>query len=157
MLYKNNTPCERTPWVIFDLDGTLANIDHRIKHIQTPGNKDWDKFNSIMDDDEVQPDIRELHRMVFDHGYNIAIVTGRSSQYAKGTIKWLLENNIPYNELHMREEGDFSSDYKVKQKIYDECFKVYRKVVFVVEDRDRVVKMWRDNGLTCLQCKEGDY
>lgn len=158
---------EMAEWVVFDLDGTLADITHRLhflKGVKVEGanewagttKKDWNGFNANLHLDVVKKDIRQLHRMVFDAGYNIAIVTGRSSQYSKQTIQWLLENNIPYNELHMRPEGNFQSDYIVKQKIYDDHFK-HRKIIFVVDDRDQVVQMWRDNGITCLQCQKGDY
>jgi len=32
-----------------------------------------------------------------------------------------------------------------------------KKILFVVEDRSRVVEMWRGEGLVCLQCAPGEF
>ena len=56
----------------------------------------------------------------------------------------------------MRPKNDHRSDtvFKLEQlKKLEKKFKIH----FIVEDRNRVVKMWRDEGYICLQCKEGDY
>jgi len=34
--------------IIVDLDGTLADVKHRLKHVQTPGKKNWDAFFKAM-------------------------------------------------------------------------------------------------------------
>jgi len=148
-------------WVIFDLDGTLADISHRLHFIRSSEEKenfkkDWNSFNSGIPEDKLKLPIAALHKMCFDNGYNIAIVTGRSKDYQVETIKWLMNNQIHFDEIHFRPAGNYHSDYIVKQEIYDKHFKE-RNVLFVVDDRDQVVEMWRRNGVTCLQCQKGDY
>lgn len=154
-------------WAIFDQDGTLADITHRlhfIKGIRQEGDnewsgvekKDWDGFNSHIHLDKPKPDIVRLNHMAFKECM-IAIVTGRSEQYRQATEAWLKQHNIHYHELLMRKQGDFRSDYIVKQEIYDTHFKGQRQVLFAIDDRDQVVDMWRRNGITTLQCQKGDY
>jgi hypothetical protein len=47
------------------------------------------------------------------------------------------------------------SDVKAKREMLRGVDK--DKILFVVEDRSRVVEMWRSEGLTCLQCAHGDF
>lgn len=144
-------------WVIFDIDGTLANIVHRLHHIGKE-KPDWDAFNSEMAADVPKEDILVLHEMCTNSGYNIAIVTGRFDDYEEDTRVWLHENNITFHELHMRPSGNYSHDFLIKERIFlDQFVAKDRKIRFVVDDRDQVVEMWRANGVTCLQCQKGDY
>ena len=72
------------------------------------------------------------------------------------TEEWLKVNDIPFHGLYMRGLGDARSDTDVKRDIYNTHF-ADKKVWFVLEDRDKVVKMWRDLGLSCMQVAEGEY
>jgi len=143
-------------WVIFDIDGTLANISHRLHYINGVEKKDWDGFNSKMLFDEYKPAIGHIQKLYWNNGFQMAIVTGRFEKYRDMTVQWLKRFSINYNELHMRPDEDYSSDYLVKEAIYEKHFKD-RDILFVVDDRQRVVDMWRDKGLICLQCQQGDY
>jgi len=141
------------PWVIFDLDGTLADIKHRLPEIRAG------RYNDSMDKisgDTLKGDIYCIYDMAADGGYNVAIVTGRSEIYKQPTIDWLRKNKVTFDSLHMRGKSDFRSDDEVKLDIYLDNFKE-KDVRFVVDDRDKVVAMWRSLGLTCLQCQDGDY
>lgn len=140
-------------WVIFDLCGTLANISHRLPEI-----KEGKYFASMekIPYDILKTDIYLLHQMALKWGCKIAIVTGRDAQFEPQTRAWLKEHDIHYDEMYMRPEGSNDSDSEIKQKIYSGFFQK-RNVLFVVDDRQQVVDMWRRNGLTCLQCQKGDY
>ena len=87
--------------VIFDLDGTLANCDHRKRHVEsTP--KNWDMFYSMCDGDSVIESAATLFRLL-NKDYRIVILTGRrDSEYDK-TIKWLTDflssNHIKISSL----------------------------------------------------------
>ena len=50
-------------------------------------------------------------------------------------------------------------DDTLKQNWLDLLFPDNKKedIVCVFDDRDKVVKMWRDNGLTCFQVAEGAF
>lgn len=46
----------------------------------------------------------------------------------------------------------------IKKEMIEICEKkLGGKIVMAIDDRDSVVKMWRENGITCLQCAYGDF
>ena len=150
--------------IIFDLDGTIANISHRVHYLKDYENPDgswnkksnWSKFhNSISEDIVVEP-IKFMLNHLYSNFIDIIILTGRNDSVKKNTVKWLKDNEVSYDHLIMRPKNDNRSDtvFKLEQlKKLEKNFKIH----FIVEDRNRVVKMWRDKGYICLQCKEGDY
>lgn len=141
--------------VIFDIDGTLANIDHRLHHIQQEP-KNWDAFQKDCSlDDPIYPLINLAH--MFDKlGFHIILCTGRNFQNYEKTAAWLNFHTVPYHRIHMREDGNYESDFIIKKRMLDLILEKY-EVFMVFEDRDRVVQMYRENGLTCLQVADGAY
>ena len=57
----------------------------------------------------------------------------------------------------MRKEGDYSKGEECKKKLYEEHIKNKYNVDLVFEDSSKVVKMYRDLGLTVLQPNEGKF
>ena len=54
----------------------------------------------------------------------------------------------------------FMPDDKLKQRWLDDLFPIDSKrldIVCVFDDRDKVVDMWRKNGLTCMQVAPGNF
>jgi len=167
--------------VIFDLDGTLADVRHRRHHLNKPameiqccyehectlcggtggylqGEKpDWDSWNSEMHLDGLVEGVYEMYLYHKDQGHKIIICTGRFSTYSKVTIDWLEKNNIEPNILLMRPEGNYNSDYVVKKEMLDYLRAIGCNPHLAYDDRDSVVKMWRDQGLTCFQVAEGAF
>lgn len=165
--YWNRSP----EWIIFDLDGTLADISHRLKYIKIPDHDgiteneidkiadfipDWDKFNGECYKDVPKSEIVELLKMCHKYGKSIAIFTGRMETTKERTIEWLRRNGISYDLLEMRKSKDYRSDVDVKNEMFEKHFEK-EQIWFVVDDRDKVVDLWRKLGLTCLQCQKGDY
>ena len=142
--------------IIVDLDGTLANCDHRVHHLQG-STKDWGQFYAGLADDELNSWCKELMEAMHDKGCKILIVTGRDVRYKEETKTWLEKHNIFYHYLYMRDEDDRRSDSLIKKEIYKEEIEEKYHVVFVVDDRKSVVEMWRDIGLPCLQCDWGEF
>jgi predicted kinase len=144
-----------TKTVIFDIDGTLADATHRLHHIKAkPPN--WDAFFAECVNDPVIEPIHELTRIIAAQGYRIILVSGRTDKVRAQTVAWLATNDVPYQELHMRAEGDYRQDYVVKSQILDAILAEGHEIAFVVDDRPSVVAMWRERGLTCLQCRDWD-
>lgn len=140
---------------VFDLDGTIANIDHRLKYIK--GEKaDWDKFFKECVNDSPITWIIELMQMIDSHPISsvILILSGRSSIVGEETVQWLEKHKVPYQYLFMREEGDYSPDEVMKKKELDNFLKdnPNYKLELIVDDRQKVVDMWRDSGYNVLQC-----
>jgi histidinol phosphatase-like enzyme len=142
--------------IIIDLDGTLANCDHRVHHLEGD-TKDWDSFYSGLRDDELHPWCKTLMEAMNDKGYKLLIVTGREAKYKEETKEWLEKYNIFYHFLYMRDLGDHRSDSEIKKEIYKKEIESKYHTLFVLDDRKSVVKMWRDLGLTCLQCDWGEF
>lgn len=147
------------PYIIFDIDGTLSNIQHRVHHV-TKDPKDWDSFNESMFEDEVDGAIWQIfqHMCNSRNGLNFPsiFVTGRMEKYRTVTENWLKKNNLVPDYLFMRETDDFRSDDVVKWEI-DIKYISPAPILCVFDDRDKVVKMWRNQGYKCLQVQEGDF
>jgi predicted kinase len=142
-----------TKAVIFDIDGTLADTAHRLHHIKAkPPN--WDAFFEECASDPLIEPIRELARVVAAQSYKIILVSGRTDKVRGLTETWLAENGVPYDELHMRPEGDYRQDTVVKSQILDALLADGNEIQWVIDDRPSVVAMWRERGLICLQCRD---
>ena len=142
--------------VIFDVDGTLADCDHR-RHFVTGKKKNFDAFYNAMASDTVKEDIRGLCNMYYMNGWHIIICTGRPESYRKITEAWLNKNAIFYHELRMRPDNKrHHPDFEIKEEILKDIQKE-REVIIAVDDRNQVVDMWRRNNITCFQVAEGNF
>lgn len=143
--------------VIFDIDGTLADITHRRVYLdETPPN--WTKFNAHMGDDLPNTPIVALYKTLWaSEAYNIEIVTGRNEQFRNVTEAWLAWNEIPFKRVTMRADKDYRPDHLVKKDVLDGFLAEGLEIEFCVDDRQQVVDMWRANDVTCLQCDIGDF
>jgi len=138
--------------VIFDIDGTLADNNHR-QYFVSDGRKEWDKFFSLMGDDlPVLPVIELCQALFASDNYEIQIFSGRPERYRRLTEQWLAWNSVP---LSMRKDGDYRPDAEVKEEMLLKLEKEGKQIAFVVDDRKPVVEMWRKHGIVCLQCAEG--
>ncbi len=140
--------------VIFDLDGTLALIGHRRKYI-TGKKKNWNRFFEECDKDTPNMPVIKMNKLLYDAGYKVIILSGRSRQVEDKTFKWLNENNVKYHMILMREKNDFTPDEVLKKDWLDTLEK--EKILCVFDDRDKVVNMWRNNNITCFQVAEGEF
>ena len=139
---------------IFDIDGTLADISHRRHHVEKKP-KNWKAFFQGMSQDKVVHSIARLCNILYDSGLKILLCSGRSEEHRAETIQWLAENGVNYHELILRRDGDRRTDTIVKREMLAGLDR--SKILFVVEDRNGVVEMWRSEGLVCLQCAPGDF
>ena len=146
--------------VIFDLDGTLADITQR-RALATDigtGKMDWDIFfdPKHIDLDVPNQQVIDMANMLHSQGYLIYIFSGRSDKTEDATIAWLDKHNVNYDILHMRPQGLlYKPDNDLKQGWLDTIKK--DRVAMVFDDRQQVVDMWRANGLTCFQVADGDF
>lgn len=135
------------PAIICDIDGTLAKMGDRSPF-------DWAKVSV----DAIHEHVKELINMYWlNKGVKVILVSGRDGSCKEQTEKWLDNNYISYNELYMREAGNTENDAIIKRRIFDEYIRDKYRVLFVLDDRDRVVKMWRSLGLKCLQVADGNF
>lgn len=143
--------------ILFDIDGTLANLNGREKFIHQP-RADWKSFNAHMDEDIPNVAITALYRALYESGkFEIILVSGRQERYRKLTETWLTWHELPFQRLIMRADKDMRHDWEVKQDILHQLQSEGKEILFTVDDRQSVVDMWRANGITCLQCARGNY
>ena len=149
--------------VIFDLDGTLALIDKRRDiSMKDNGKMDWDIFFDPKNIDLDLPNIPviEMAKMLKSQGYNIVIFSGRSKATKDVTKDWLSRYDVPYDVLKMRPTGDhwhYMKDSDLKKHWLNDIFPDKSDIFAVFDDRQQVVDMWRDNGLTVFQVADGDF
>jgi predicted kinase len=136
--------------LICDIDGTLANIDHRIHFLNknTGEKSDWKSFFDNMDKDIVREEIKSL---VYDSypNHDVILVTGRPDSHKEMTEKWLKDNGIAYKALYMRRSDDRRSDVLVKQEIIDK-YLPKNKIKVWIDDRKQVIDQVRSNGINVI-------
>ena len=138
---------------IWDLDGTLCNITHRRHHVlEKP--KNWKLFFEGIKDDTVNEAVEDIYHAT---NHTKILVSGRGEEYRRETEEWLERNGIDYFALFMRNFGDHRDDTIVKREIHDKYLKPYFDIKWIVDDRKRVVDMWRGLGYTVFHCDEGDF
>ena len=144
-----------TPAILIDIDGTLANIDHRLHFWHS---KDYDAFDAAMHLDVPNSWCMTLiEKFKIDH--KIFLITGRLGKHRAITQSWLIKHNIFHNGLLMLKPDDqrYLRDDIIKQELYNMYIRGIFSVSFIVDDRVHIVEMWRSMGLVCLACTRGDY
>jgi hydroxymethylpyrimidine pyrophosphatase-like HAD family hydrolase len=149
--------------IICDLDGTLCNDDNRKDNIKDIigvkewGEKEYDRYYQNIHTDTVFEHIEEIVQKFYDDNYIILFVTGRPERFRSETNDWLNNKTKLSGHIFMREDNNYESDVTLKTRIYNEHIKPYYDVLFVLEDRTKVVKMWRDLNVSCLQVQQSDF
>lgn len=141
--------------IMVDLDGTLCDASHRVHHLQMKP-KNWDAFYGGMSEDEIIPAVELLIKMAYCSDLKIVYLTGRPDNYRAKTEAWLVAHGLS-SDLFMRRAGDYRTDDVVKREIYEAEIEPFYNVRFVLEDRSRVVAMWRSLGIPCFQVADGDF
>lgn len=141
--------------IVFDMDGTLSLNGDRVKYLlQKP--KDWDSYFEACDEDAENPPITMLCRNMVNQNMNVKIVTGRRESTRLKTHTWLHNAGIfiKSNDIYMRKDGDKRHDIELKPELVKPFI---NDILIIFEDRNSVVKKWRELGITCLQVAEGDF
>ena len=172
-------------FVVVDVDGTLANCEHRLGCVRGEANhtsscatntssaaeafvdgrcaychaakfkKNWPAFFESCDQDPPIQPIIDLVKKL-SASYYLLVVSGRPINYCGiKTEDWLLKHGLDPVHLFMRGSQDKRQDVEIKQEILDLLPR--ERIAYVLDDRDQVVEMWRRNGLTCLQVAEGKF
>lgn len=142
--------------VVYDIDGTLANIDHRLGYVRTKP-KNWAAFNAAIPHDKVNAPVAAVFHQMVDAGHAVILASGRNERSRAATEQWLAENKLRgYQKLYMRKADDFRGDDIVKQEILDEIIRDYgKKPDMWFDDRPRVVKAIRSQGVFVFDVYQG--
>lgn len=178
-------PAPEQKVVIFDIDGTLADSDERAewlnvckvckckepKHHLTyvppgeiscytfiAGGKDHEKYFQNIDKDKPVVPVIKWAQACYAEGDYVLVVSGRPTDVAgDATVRWLQRYGVDYKHLFMRAGGDYRDDTIIKQEILDKILKWLPKeqIAFAVDDRPRVIRMWKSNGIKCFDVGKG--
>jgi predicted kinase len=131
--------------IICDLDGTACIHNGRSPY-------DTEKCDTDLPN---TPVIELLWAMKKD--FEIIFVSGREDKFREKSEKWLNDRGFVGHKLFMRKTDDMRSDEIIKKEIYDAEFEGKYNVLFALDDRDRIVDMWRSNGINCFQVNYGTF
>jgi len=147
--------------IIFDIDGTIADCDHR-RHFITNGNDDWVAFRAQTKYDTPIQHVCDMAKQHVADGDLVMFVSARNNSERDITIKQI-QDWIGINDplLFMRPDGDYRPDDVFKKDVLI----IIRDILdsdpdVVYDDRNKVVDMWRANGINCVQVvprDQGDF
>lgn len=141
--------------VVFDIDGTVADVAHRLHWIETQP-KNWEAFHGgIPYDPEIEPLANLARELALAH--TVVFATGRDEKHRSNTVAWLNAHGMTYKKLYMRPNGDRRIDSEVKHDLIKQIWTEYGRPDLIFEDRQRNVDMFRSLGLITLQVAKGDY
>lgn len=143
--------------IIIDLDGTLCDVSHRVHFVkEQPPN--WPAFFDACVDDTPNAAVVALYRAMTTSYHRVIYVSGRPETHRAQTEAWLEHHRLnAHVALLMRPAGDYRPDQIVKRELFDQHIAGKHAILFCVDDRSVVVKMWRDMGLACFQVADGDF
>lgn len=153
-------------YIIFDIDGVLADCSHRLKYIKSE-KKDYDKFYSYDEiwEDEIIPAgcwmfnfIYEWVRQRREH-FQIVFLTGRNQSCYIATDTWLLESlpqliiekiDEPCTKLLMRPKNDYRPAHEVKEDLIKKHIG-FENILFAFDDDDKINEMYTKHGVMCYK------
>ena len=145
-----------TKVIVFDIDGTLANIEHRRSFVATKP-KNWKAFNAGIVNDTPHEDIVFLAQLFWDRGHNVILCSGRGEEQRQVTKDQMKEFEIEYTRLLMRPAKDHRPDDVVKVELLQQIRAEFGNPYLWFDDRTRVVNAIRAEGVRVLQVAPGDF
>lgn len=144
-------------YIVFDIDGVLADCSHRLKYIQGE-DKDYDSFYSY---DEILKDkpILNLDKILLNiqcagsSDIDIRFITARNIKSITATAEWLekyFSIMVEEGDILMRPEKDWRPAYQVKEDLIKKHIG-FENILFAFDDDDKVVEMYKKHGVMCYK------
>lgn len=132
---------------VFDIDGVLADVSHRLHHIERRP-KDWEAFFAAAGEDPPLPEGVDLARRAAEETV-VAYLTGRPEWLRDVTQQWLDRHGLPAGRLVMRRPGDRRPARQTKLELLRAVHQ-RTPVRAMVEDDPAVVEVLREHGFAVL-------
>ena len=142
--------------VIFDVDGTIADVEHRRHFVN--GNNDWDSFRKETVNDTPVQWVCDIAKRHISQGDEVAFFSARNESEREITEKqisqWIGDG---HKGVFLRPDGDYRCDAEFKSELADRFEDIGGQIDLVYDDRNKVVDMWRQRGTTVVQVADGDF
>ena len=142
--------------IIFDVDGTIADVEHRRHFVN--GNNDWDSFRAETVNDTPVQWVCDIAKRFIAQGDEVAFFSARNESERDITEKqisqWIGDG---HKGVFLRPDGDFTPDDEFKSALADKFIDMGGKIDLIFDDRQKVVDMCRDKGFTVVQVADGDF
>lgn len=136
------------PLAVFDVDGVLADVRHRLRFVQSRP-KDWDAFfDAAVDDPPLAAGVALAQQSARD--CEVVYVTGRPERCRADTLVWFERHGLPEGQLSMRRRRDFRPARVAKLELLQQLA-VDRTVAVVVDDDPQVCAAYEAAGYTVLR------
>jgi phosphoglycolate phosphatase-like HAD superfamily hydrolase len=131
------------PLAVFDIDGVLADVRHRLHHVESRP-KHWDAFfNAVLDDPPLAEGIALCKESAKE--CEVVYVTGRPERCREDTLAWFARHGLPEGTLSMRGEGDRRPARMAKPQLLRRLARG-RTVAVVVDDDLQVCEAYEKDG-----------
>jgi phosphoglycolate phosphatase-like HAD superfamily hydrolase len=139
---------ELRPLAVFDIDGVLADVRHRLRHVERRP-KDWDAFfAAAADDPPLDQGVALARQSALD--CEVVYVTGRPERCRTDTLDWFRRHGLPEGTLRMRRERDRRPARVAKPQLLRELARG-RVVAVVVDDDLQVCQAYERTGYRVLR------
>lgn len=142
--------------IVFDIDGTLANMEHRRQYVATKP-KNWKAFNAGIPQDTPHEEIVFLAKTFADQGHTILLCSGRGEDQRQVSVEQMDRFGVKFAKLFMRKAGDHRQDNVVKVELLQDIREQFGEPFLWFDDRKQVVDAIRAEGVKVLQVEPGDF
>lgn len=138
--------------VIFDMDGTLADVSsirHHLNKFDETKRRVMKHFHRFHAESvSVPPHQHVVNAAQIAHmmGHEVLIVTARKHMWRHHTAWWLAMHNVPSDMLMMRGNEDNRKDYEVKKDMLETIRQGY-DVIHAWDDNINIIRLWEENGI----------
>ena len=138
---------EKRSLAIIDIDGVVADVRHRLVHVQRRP-KDWDAFFAAAERDPPHDQGLDLvRRLATEH--EVIFLTGRPVRCRRDTLAWLERHGLGGHQVVMRPAGIRRPAAEVKVELLRKLAEG-RSVAVVVDDDESVIAAMRAAGYPTL-------
>lgn len=136
--------------VIFDMDGTLADVRGIRHHVVGTRRKNFDAFHAESVNVPPHAHVVNAAQVVDMLGHDVVVVTARKVQWARHTAMWLALNRVPSAAMFMRRDKDSRPDVEVKRDILRAVKKSW-DVVAAWDDNPKIIALWESEGIPTVR------
>ena len=151
--------------IICDIDGTIADLTHRLGYVRNlhedpDWKNDWKAFHKGCVFDTPKQDVIRALTQIASDAMPVYFLSGRNSMVREETVAWLREHVLLCKDwddhtfdkyLHMRRKKDRRPDTVIKAEMVAKLELTPENTLCIFDDRQCVVDMWRELGFLTLQ------